>query len=290
MTGLQPGFWFGGLRIQLGDLMLGEVDDAGVHWHCATLDGWDSPEVRSEVTAREGDHGAWASPAYLGERPITLAGKLIAPSVAAADDAIDRLLTAASLTDTTLTVHETVPKQATVRRSGKPLAKRLTGTVIEWSVLVTAADPRRYSTVLQTGMTGLPSTAGGLTVPYSVPYLLDAVTVAGQIDAKNRGNFETRPVFTIVGPVSQPQVLTQMPDGSVRILTYGLDLAAGEDLVIDTDAHSVTLTGGVSRRRFLSAPSGWPVIPSGAMVSFQFRAATYSSTARLTARWRSAWM
>jgi hypothetical protein len=38
-----------------------------------TLEGWDSPEIRAEFQDREADHGAWASPVYLGSRPITLA-------------------------------------------------------------------------------------------------------------------------------------------------------------------------------------------------------------------------
>ncbi|MEV4437479.1 hypothetical protein AB0K09_00430 [Streptomyces sp. NPDC049577] len=290
MDGLQPGYWFGGLRIQLGPITFGVVDSAYVHWHCDTFEGWDAAEVRAEVTQREADHGAWAAPVYLGERPITLGGKATAPTRSAADDAIERLLAAVSLTDTTLTVYESIPKQATVRRSGKPLIRRLTDKTIEWSALVTAADPRRYATALQTGTTGLPSTSGGLTEPYTLPYTITAATVTGSITATNTGTFETRPVYLIDGPVSQPQVLTQMPDGTVRALTYGLDLATGDRLIIDTDAHTATLADGVSRRRFLSAPSGWPVIPAGASVAIQFQAATYDPTALLTARWRSAWI
>ncbi|WP_327703643.1 phage tail family protein [Streptomyces decoyicus] len=290
MAGLSPGYRFTDLAVQLGDLTFGVVDDAGVHWHCATLDGWDSPDVRAEMQQREGDHGAWAPPVYLNERVIALAGKAFAPSAAALDGAIEQLSTAASLTDTTLLVGETVPKMATVRRSGKVLAQRLTGTAMEWSVQVTAADPRRYAPDFEQDNTGLPNSTGGRPTPYTVPYTLSATTVSGQVDAYNAGNIDTRPTLTISGPVSQPSVFGQMPDGSVRMLACSFDLGPDDVLVIDTDAHSATLNGNVSRRRFVSAPQGWPTIPAKGSVSYQFRAATYSSTALLNVRWRSAWM
>ncbi|MEU5091726.1 hypothetical protein [Streptomyces sp. NPDC021356] len=290
MAGLVAGYQFTEHLVQLGDIVFGQVDQAGVHWHCATLDGWEGPETRMDLAQREADHGAWPSPAYLSERVVTLAGKVFAPNRASADEAFERLLSAAALTDTVLMVNETIPKQLVVRRSGKPLVQRLTGTVLEFSLQVTAADPRRYGTDLQSRTTGLPVVSGGLTLPAATPWLLSAVQVAGQIDAVNTGGFETRPVLTITGPVVAPVVQAQMPDGSVRIMTYAQDLIAGDALVIDTDAHTVTLNGTASRRRFLTVPSGWPTIPAKSALTFFFQSTAYNSTATLTATWRSAWM
>ena len=285
-----PGTNLDGLRATLGDAALGTVDAQGVAWTLQTLEGWDSPDVRSEFTEREGDHGAWASPVYLGARPITLAGTLIAPSQPLLEQAMDQLRAAAGLDDTTLTVWETVPKQATVRRSGKPLMQYVTDTVATYSVMVTAADPRRYGTTLQTGSTGLPVSSGGLTLPATLPWTLSATTVAGQVTAFNAGTFDTRPVLVLDGPVTAPKIVAQLPDGTVQFLTYSQDLASGEQLVIDTDAHTVILNGQASRRRFLTIPSGWPTIPALSTVTFQFRASTYNSSALLTASWRSAWI
>lgn len=284
-----PGTNLNGLRATLGDVALGTVDAQGVAWTLQILEGWDSPDVRAEFTEREGDHGAWASPVYLGARPITVGGTIIAPSQALLEQAMDQLRVAAGLDDTTLTVWETVAKQATVRRSGKLLMQYLTDTRATFSVLVTAADPRRYGATLKTGSTGLPSVTGGLTLPAAAPWTLSATTVAGQIDAANDGTFESRPVLTLTGPVVAPQVQAQMADGSVKFLNYGQDLVSGDVLVIDTDAHTVTLNGAASRRRFLTVPSGWPTIPAGQVTSFLFRSNVYNATATLTATWRSAW-
>ncbi|MFF7610750.1 phage distal tail protein [Streptomyces lavendulae] len=285
-----PGTDLGGRRADLGAVPLGGVDGAGVAWHLQTLDGWDGSEVRAEFQQREADHGAWASRVYLGERPITLAGKIEAPDLAALDEAMEQLRAAAALTDTLLVVYETVPKQAFVRRAGKPLIRELTDRIAEFSVLVTARDPRRYAAGIQSGTTGLPATTGGLVLPDTVPFTLSATTVAGAIPAPNVGTLATRPVLTIDGPVTQPQVLVQLPDGTVRALLYSQSLAAGDRLVIDTDAHSVTLNGTASRRRYLTTPQGWPELPAESTSTIQFQAAAYDAAAMLTAEWRSAWL
>ncbi|MFC8429921.1 phage distal tail protein [Streptomyces sp. NPDC057253] len=279
-----------GMSATLGAVTLGAVDASGVDWRLMGLEGWDSPDSRSEFTDREADHGAWASPVYLSSRPITLSGTILAPSQALLEAAMEQLRAAAGLTDTLLTVWETTPKQAIVRRSGKPLVQYLTDTKASYSVLVTAPDPRRYSTTQSTGTTALPSTTGGLTFPVTFPVTFSATAVAGSITAVNAGNVDTRPVLTITGPVVAPSVSALYPDGTVRQLTYSLDLASGDVLTIDTDARTVLLNGSVSRRRFLTVPSGWPTIPAGSTVTYQFQSSTYNATPRLTATWRSAWM
>jgi len=258
----------GGLRIDLGSIPIGGVDTSGVAWSLQTFDGWDGSEVRAEYTERESDHGTWASPVYLGSRPLTLTGTVTAPDRATLDDALERLRTAAALGDTTLVVYEqTEAKQATVRRSGKPLFAYLTDRIATYSVLLTAADPRRYSTVLQTGTTALPSTTGGLTFPITFPVTFSATPVVSALYA----------------------------DGTVRQLIYSLDLGAGDVLVIDTDARTVILNGVTSRRRFMTVSGGWPTIPAAVngtptTVAYQFQSSTYNASAMLTATWRSAWM
>ncbi|MGW4784235.1 phage distal tail protein [Streptomyces sp. NPDC004230] len=279
-----------GLQATLGALRLGAVDGVGVAWFLQTFEGWDSPEVRADLQDRENDHGSWFSPAYFGSRPITLTGTVEAPDRTSLQTAMEQLYVAASLSDTTLTVWEALPKQVVVRRSGKVLAQYASDRVATWSVMVTAADPRRYATDLQTGTIGLPFSTGGLTPPLTPPLVSNAVTVSGEITATNAGTFETRPVFTITGPVTGPQIITQMPDGSIQSLIYTDALFTGDQLVIDTDAKTATLNGVVSRRRYLTVPSGWPTIPASSTTSVQFRAQSYSASALLTAAWRSAWI
>jgi hypothetical protein len=287
---VDPGTSLGGRRVDLGAIQFGLVDAQGVAWRIGTdgLQGWDSAEVRSTVTQREAAHGAWMGPTYLGERVITLAGTIVAPTVQLLDAAVEQLLVAAPLeTGTaTLVVYETVPKQVSVRQSGKPLVKYETDTVVTWSLLLTAPDPRRYGTDPRTASTMLPSTSGGLALPAALPWTLSATTVSGFISATNEGSIASLPTLSIAGPVQQPSVSVRYPDGSVTTLAYSQDLGSGDVLVLDCAAHTAVL-GGASRRRYLSGP--WPAIPAGSSVQILFSSAVYSATAVLTATWRPAW-
>lgn len=282
-----PGQVLGGMTASLGSLTLGVVDSLGVAWALMDMDGWDSPEVRATLTDRQSDHGSWFAPVYAGARPVTLTGTITAPDGPTLDAAMEQCVAAITYTDTVLVINESIPKQAVVRRSGKPIVKRVTDKVASYSILVTAADPRRYSTVLSVLSTALPSVSGGLTFPVTFPVAFSGTTVTGAISATNAGSMETRPVFTITGPATAPQIITLYPDGSTRALLYSAPLAAGEQLVIDTDLHSVT-SGGASRRRWISGD--WPNIPANTSLQFQFRDSPYNAATLLTASWRSAWM
>lgn len=285
-----PGQVLDGKRVDLGSIQLGVVDSDSVAWRIGAdgLQGWDSPEIRTEYTPRESDHGAWASPLYMGERPISLAGTLAAPDPDTLDRAVDQLLETVGLSSVLLVVYDATARQSWVRRSGKPLIQYVTDTLATYSVMVTAPDPRRYSTLLAQYDTALPMTSGGLTLPVTAPFSIDATTEEGEIFAFNDGSFETRPTFTITGPATTPKIHTQYGDGTVKTLTFSSTLATGDELVIDTDRHTAVLNGSVSRRRYISGD--WPVIGARQEVTFQFRAANYNSTARLTAAWRSAWI
>lgn len=283
-----PGTSLGGRQADLGDIALGTVDAAGTAWHLKEMEGWDGSDLRAEYSAREADHGAWAAPVYLGQRPITLTGLIEAANLAALDGAAEQLLAACALTDTTLVVYEAIPKQAVVRRSGKPLVRHVTDRIAEFSLLVTAPDPRRYSTTLQSESTGLPSTTGGLTLPIVLPISLSTVITGGGFTLINDGSIATRPTFTLEGPATNPVIVCTRPDGVTTQLAYSDALGVGDTLVIDTDAHTATLNGTVSRRRYLSGD--WPeVLPASTLV-VQWDALAYDAAALLTGTCRSAWM
>lgn len=283
-----PGASLGGRRVDLGGISLGMVDAAGVAWHLQALEGWDGPDQRAEYTVREADHGAWAAPVYLNQRPITLAGKIEAADITALDAAMEQLIAACSLTDTTLTVYETTPKRATVRRSGSPLLRPITDRIAQYSLLVTAADPRRYSTTLQSQSTALPTVTGGLTLPITLPITISTTLVTGSITLSNAGSIATRPTLTITGPVVTPTIVAALPGGAVTQISYGDTLQTGDVLVIDSAARTVVLNGTASRRLYFSGT--WPEIPAASSVTYSWSSPVYNSTALLTGTCRSAWM
>ena len=262
------------------------MDCAGVSWTLCKLDGWGSPAVRTQYCSRQFDHGAWAAQAFYAPRVLTAGGTITAPDQAGLETALESLRDAAGIDDTVLTVYETVPKRLIVRATGEVLIDRVTDRIAAYSVMLTAADPRRYSATLQTASTGLPTTSGGTTLPITLPLTLTAGSVSGQITLTNEGSIATRPVFTVTGPVTTPVISVLYPDGSIRQLSYSDSLTTGDTLVIDTDAHTATLNGSVSRRRYLSGT--WPEIPPRSTVTVTWNAA-YNATATLTGTCRSAW-
>lgn len=289
--GYTPGQQLGGVTVQLGSVLLGMVDGAGVAWTINSdgLQGWDSADVRTQYTDRQADHGSWAGPTYLAARVITLAGTIVAPSQGALYAAMDQLSAAVALADTLLTVNEPVARQAVVRRSGKLLLAPVTDRIATYSALLTAADPRRYSTTLQGASTGLPIPSGGLTAPVTAPVVVAPGTPSGEITLTNTGSITTLPVLTLTGPLTPPTaVLVQYPDGSVRQLVYSDALVAGDVLVLDCQARTAILNAAVSRRRYLSGP--WPDVPPGATVTIQWTSAGSDPAALLTGTCRSAWM
>ncbi|MFI9331886.1 hypothetical protein ACIGZJ_30645 [Kitasatospora sp. NPDC052868] len=289
MAGYVPGQALG-RAVTLGTLQLGRVDAAGVAWTVAKdgLRGWAGAAVRTQYTEREGGHGVWAGPTYLGARVITLAGTITAPSLAALDAAAEQLYAAVSLTDTTLSVAETIPKQATVRRSGEPLVDYETDRIARYSVMLTAEDPRRYALNEQGGNTKLPVSSGGLTLPLTLPLTIAAGSSSGTVTLQNLGTITTPPRFIVGGPLPGFTILVQYPDSTVRQLTYTDTVGAADVLVIDTGARTVVLNGTVSRRRYLSGQ--WPDIPPGQTVTVQWFSAGSDPAALLWAFARSAWI
>jgi hypothetical protein len=287
VAGYTPGAALGPITADLGTITLGEVDADGIAWTLGTLEGWDSADVRTQYTERQADHGAWAGQAYYQARVITVGGTITAMDQAGLDGALEQLRSAVSLDDTLLTVHETISRQVTVRSSGRLLISRPSDRIATWSALLTAADPRRYSTVLQHTSTGLPVASGGISLPLVLPLVLTASTASGQLTLTNEGTIGTRPTFQITGPVTAPALVVQYADGSTGQLAYSDTVGAGDVLVIDAAERTVTLNGLVSRRRYLSG--AWPEIPPASTVTVQWSASTYDPAAQLDGYCRSAW-
>ncbi|MEU0940485.1 hypothetical protein [Embleya sp. NPDC005971] len=276
--------------ISLGSLPLHVEDDSGIDWLVTDLQGWwDSPGVTLDVQQRTADHGGWGGGSWLTPRTITLQGEILAPDRATLLAAVDRVHAAASLGPTTLRVVEpgSLDRSCAVRRAG-PVAVATLGASASWSVPLVAQDPRRYGAVVGPLTTHLPSTSGGLSLPAAPPWTIGATVVQGSVRVSNAGTIASRPTLRIDGPVQHPQVVVLDSGGGIRTLTYNATLAAGEWLVIDTDAHSVLIGGTVSRRGLVSGD--WPEIPALSWADVQFRAAAYDAGALLTVSYRSAWM
>jgi hypothetical protein len=132
-------------------------------------------------------------------------------------------------------------------------------------------------------------------------------TVAGIASCTNSGNIDTRPTFTITGPCTNPTIYNATSGYKITLSNpsqTSYTVLAGDQVVIDTDLHSVNYySGGISagnpaaRRFWIQAGSTWPSVVSGVNAlgpgtnTIQFTSQDASAVAgTLTVNWASAYM
>lgn len=244
---------------------------------------FDLPDIRTHDSARSNDHGDYTGRDLISSREITLH---LVPQWTSATDRrtlIQQLNNAFLPSDSALplTLFDEFYVNAKVRRRAHPgwypVAR---DSFIE----LYCDDPRIYEYSQQSATANLPTTAGGLTFPATAPFVFGAASVGGSITAVNSGNFPTRAVATIHGPLSDPR----LSNGS-STLSMTITLGASDVLEVDFDNHAITLNGTASRRSSLNAGSVWWELEPGTN-TVVFNAGTYDVAAFVQLVWRSAWV
>ncbi|MFC4503006.1 MULTISPECIES: phage distal tail protein [Streptomyces] len=281
-------------QMQWAGLLLGpgtpyEIDRGG-------LSGWeDLPEYDSSDADHPTAHGAWPGARYAKPRRIGGTVWTVPPQ----GDTVSSLTVTRALRQALLLDDQ--ERWLAVRLHGETLAVRArvsqrvlaadrtytTQGVSRASVQWYATDPRRYSVTERTAVTGAPQPESGLTWPLYWPLYWGQATSTGDVNADNDGSAPTHPVLTFNGPCANPTVTDRT---SALRLRYQIGLAAGDELVVDTAAGTVTLNGTASRRH-TAAPDSSPeelfaFAPGRAQLAF--RPDTYDTGARMTVRWRAA--
>jgi hypothetical protein len=112
----------------------------------------------------------------------------------------------------------------------------------------------------------------------------------GRMSAVNTGTAETHPVVEFRGPVTAPS-LTNITTGDV--LEYDLPLAAGDVLVVDTLAGTVTLNGTASRLYTASSRSvpeqTFTLAPGTTPLMFRAAPGSNDPAASVVVRYRAAY-
>jgi Siphovirus-type tail component, C-terminal domain len=269
VPGGDTGYWTGsiaytpsaGTPASPASISFGQVDASGITWLWQKLEGWDGPDVQGGgVIPRSGDQGAWASPQYFAARTLTWTVTASAPSQALRDLARELLSAAVPVSDlATLTVSEPVPKLAYVRRSGKITESYPTLADVTFVVGLVAPDPRKYGTqVYSQSANALPSGGTGFTSPFTPPFTVPAQAPGGSMAVSNNGNFETRPLITVTGPVTGPGLVNVTTGQTVS--WSGLTVPAGSQLAVDFGARQALLDGGYAPA---DAFSSWWTLPPG---------------------------
>jgi hypothetical protein len=289
---LFPGFTLGGYRrlVALSNsLILGETDEFGVRWSLTTLDGWDgSPSPTLDLTQRARGHGSTASESFLTSRIMTMGGLIRGADTAAIEDAFDRLNAAVSLEPFPILVLESGRiRNATVQRQGAVIPTWHSDKLAEYSILVSAKDPRKFGD-LTTATTRLPFSSGGLIRPSMWPRTWTGVSGTGTVTVNNPGNTEAPVWLRIDGPIpAGGHSITHQ--GKKRTLTFGADIAlgAGEFLTVDMDRREVLAQGQAPRSGYVTSRGWFSLDPGDNVIAFS--SVNYSETASLSLTTKPAW-
>ena len=289
---LYPGFGGSGSgrMVSIGDLVLGATDALGVEWTVAKFDGWTgspSPTLKLEQRAR--GHGATDSESFLTPRIMTIEGLVMAPSLAALDDAFDRLNAAIALGPSLMVVAEAAKvRNLMVRRQGEVLPDYLTDRIGKYSVLVAAKDPRKYGDLV-TASTLLPSSAGGLVRPSTWPRTWTGVSNTGVIRVTNTGNEQAPVWLRIDGPIpAGGWTVTHIGKNQSLTFATALALDAGEFVTVDMERREVLAQGQSARAGYVTSRGWFSLDPGDNDIAFS--AQNYSATAQLTVTTKPAWL
>ncbi len=228
-----------------------------------SIDLWQGINIRSSDINRPLDDGEFEGEDYLGGRDIILEFELWANTEA---ELATRWIEVLRLTRR--------------RRNEQPLVARLPGwpddllvycrprrrtgltvtleTALGYkgvgSVEFHATDPRVYGLTLQSKGGGVAVASGGLDFDISGNFVFGDTGLSGVLDCTNEGIFPTLPVFTIVGPITNPSIENQTIG---KLLSFSGSVLDGETLVIDAMARTILLNGTSSRYSWLDDPTEW---------------------------------
>ena len=252
----------------------------GTAYGLTTITGFGLPNLNSGDISRPRDEGELIGLDFYAGRDVTISGDIttdgtsLAHAIQALATATNRLTTTAG-TEYPLWINYpgigTIASMVRLRQRDLPIDIQHVAGLSTMALQFHSTDPRWYATptTLTTGLS-TPGTGLGFNATFNVSF--GGGGVGGFVTATNAGNYETRPIFTITGPCTNPSITNATSGGS---LSFNLSMATGDTLVIDTDLRSAlyTTSGSTvasSRLSALNTGSTWfNLSPGTTTIQFQ---------------------
>lgn len=286
------------VRLTLNGFPLYGVDDNGCEWHVTfqdvsgLFDGAASTLKTSEKTLTDGWYGNLPR---LQGRTITIEGHIIGrctESCVAAWTAFKSVLDTAGML---LTVRlGNLGRQVQVWQSASaPLVKWAGVNILHFSIGLTSLSPYLYGLDSVSGVSGLPSSSGGMQFPYhfeepavsTSSWVWSENVVTGKVVLTNAGTAPSPVMIRIDGPVVNPQVSHV---GSGHVVAFNMSLGSGHYATVNGVTHEILIDGTdpargrVKRREWSQAEPG--------LNSWGFNASEYSDEARMTVSFYPAYL
>lgn len=286
------------LQLTLNGFPLYGLDDNGCEWHTTFQDVsglFDGVASTLKTEPKAMSDGWYGNLPRLQGRTITIEGHIIGRCTESCVNAwnafksvldTDGMLLIARLGD--------IGRQVQVWQStSSPLIKWAGVNILRFSVGLTSLSPYLYGLESMSGVTGLPSSVGGMSFPYHFEeagvslssWVWSENVVSGNVALSNVGTAPSPVMIRIDGPVVDPQVLHV---GSGHVMAFDMSLGSGHYATINGMTHEI-LVDGTDPARGRVKRREWSQAEPGANV-WGFNASEYSSTARMTVSFYPAYL
>lgn len=286
------------LQLTLNGFPLFGVDDNGCEWHVTfqdvsgLFDGVASTLKTSEKVLTDGWYGNLPR---LQGRTITIEGHIIGRCT---ESCVTSWNTFKSVLDPggmlLIARLGNIVRQVRVwQSSSAPLVKWDGMNILRFSVGLTSLSPYLYGLDSVSGVSGLPSSSGGMSFPYHFEeagvslssWMWSEIVVSGQVALNNVGTAPSPVMVRIDGPVVNPQILHV---GSGHTIAFEMSLGSGHYATMNGVTHEILIDGTdpargrVIRREWSQAEPGMNV--------WGFNASEYSAGARMTVSFYPAYL
>lgn len=278
------------IQLTLNGFPLYGVDDNGCEWHVTFQDVsglFDGVSSTLHTESKAMTDGWYGNLPRLQGRTIMIEGHIIGrctESCVTSWNAFKSVLDPGGML--LITRLGNICRQVRVWQSASaPLVKWAGVNVLRFSIGLTSLSSCLYGVESVSGVSGLPSSSGGMRFPYHFEeagvslssWVWSEHLVTGQVALDNVGTAPSPVMIRIDGPVVNPQVSHM---GSGHVVAFDVSLGSGHYATIDGVTHEILIDGTdpargrVKRREWSQAEPGMNV--------WGFNASEYSADARMT--------
>lgn len=278
-------------EIYIDSLKLHDLSDgSNAYWIMPPIEGLSFTDLRLGSNPRAGDDGISINSSYLGERRISMRGKI------SKDNATDLLSSRRTL------INALAPQRTSSGITLKTLRfidlagndYRIRGEVIPESVSLDHPDHSTFyidflchdsyfEAYTASNLTISPFTKGGFVLPVDLPIQFSSGT-GGSGTATNSGLAPAYPTITLDGPLTNPRI-ENTTTGKHIALT--LSITDGVQVVIDMASRTIVQGGVTNRLSAKSSGTFWPL--QNGNNTIKLLTSTSGESGQATLSWRSAY-
>lgn len=286
------------IRLTLNGFPLYGVDDNGCEWHVTFQDVsglFDGVASTLQTEHKAMSDGWYGNLPRLQGRTITIEGHIIGRCTESCITAWNAFKSVLDTGGMLLTARlGDIGRQVRVWQStSAPLIKWEGVNILRFSLGLTSLSPCLFGLDSVSGVSGLPSSSGGMQFPYRFEeaggslssWMWSEVVVSGNVALSNVGTAPSPVMIRIDGPVVNPQVSHV---GSGHVMAFNMSLGSGHYVVVNGVTHEILVDGTdpargrVTRREWTQAEPGMNV--------WGFNASEYSESARMTVSFYPAYL